>query len=277
MVQKLLILNKWFFRGFRRVVEGPDRDSYYHEMFLRGKPELHKRMKRLTARHRKAPVDEQNRRPNFYEMALRSPLPEVPLTSSSDPAARAIIKTTLAASMQYLIGASPTPEISFLQAGVQKTEPSIGEYTSSNAPSNVNYVFNRAQLIDQLLLSRNAPAMNGLQRNNSFVGSFATNQSNSRQFRFDAMLQLVQLKAINNQISMQLQSELRRFSSRPDTIGILSQTPHVVPNNAFQGASDRNQENKSGLDQNVNDLLKVFSSARRSNSHMSYGGFQWYK
>lgn len=228
-------------------------------MFLRGKPELHKRMKRLTARHRKAPVDEQNRCPNFYDMALRSPLPEIPLTSSSG------IKSTnaLAASMQDLIGASPTPEISFLQAGVQKTEPSIGEFTSSNAPSNLSYVFNRAQLIDHFLSSRNTPAMNGLQRNNSFVGSFTTNQSNSRQFRFDAMLQLVQLKAINNQISIQLQSELRRFTSRPDTIGILSQTRHLVPNNAFQGTSDPNLENKSGLDQNVHDLLKVLLSGRR--------------
>ncbi len=53
-------------------------------MFLRGKPQLHERMKRIPARHRKAPVNEANKCPNFYKIAQTSPLPEVPMTRSGD-------------------------------------------------------------------------------------------------------------------------------------------------------------------------------------------------
>lgn len=55
-------------------------------MFLRGKPQLHERMKRIPARHRKAPVNEGNKCPNFYEIARKSPLPEVPMTRFGDRA-----------------------------------------------------------------------------------------------------------------------------------------------------------------------------------------------
>ncbi|KAL7531617.1 hypothetical protein ACHAXR_004136 [Thalassiosira sp. AJA248-18] len=68
------IVNAW---GFRRITKGPDRDSYYHEMFLRGKPRLHERMKRLPTCHRKTPVDKDDKCPDFYELAKTSPLPEV--------------------------------------------------------------------------------------------------------------------------------------------------------------------------------------------------------
>jgi hypothetical protein len=68
------IVNAW---GFRRITKGPDRDSYYHELFLRGKPRLHERMKRLPTCHRKTPVDKDDKCPDFYELAKTSPLPEV--------------------------------------------------------------------------------------------------------------------------------------------------------------------------------------------------------
>eukprot|EP00571_Detonula_confervacea_P010291 CAMPEP_0172299608 /NCGR_PEP_ID=MMETSP1058-20130122/1877_1 /TAXON_ID=83371 /ORGANISM="Detonula confervacea, Strain CCMP 353" /LENGTH=506 /DNA_ID=CAMNT_0013009119 /DNA_START=1 /DNA_END=1521 /DNA_ORIENTATION=- len=68
------IVNAW---GFRRITKGPDRDSYYHEMFLRGKPRLHERMKRLPTCHRKTPVDKEDKCPDFYDLAKTSPLPEV--------------------------------------------------------------------------------------------------------------------------------------------------------------------------------------------------------
>ena len=64
-------------RGFRRVVTtGPDRDTYYHELFLRGKHNLHVKMKRLPTTHRKTPMDKNESSPNFYEMSEKSPLPE---------------------------------------------------------------------------------------------------------------------------------------------------------------------------------------------------------
>eukprot|EP01082_Thalassiosira_pseudonana_P009767 g8693.t1 g8693 contig33:145-1648(+) len=65
------IVNAW---GFCRITTGLDIDSYYHELFLRGKPNLHMHMKRVSAR-------DKNKKcynvPNFYELAKVSPLPEV--------------------------------------------------------------------------------------------------------------------------------------------------------------------------------------------------------
>ncbi|KAL7530829.1 hypothetical protein ACHAXR_003695 [Thalassiosira sp. AJA248-18] len=68
------IVNAW---GFRRITRGPDRDSYYHELFLRGRPDLHQRMKRLSTCHRKTPVNKDDKCPDFYDLAKTSPLPEV--------------------------------------------------------------------------------------------------------------------------------------------------------------------------------------------------------
>jgi len=72
------IINAW---GFRRITRGADRDAYYHELFLRGRPDLHQRMKRLSNCHRKTPVHKEDKCPNFYELAKTSPLPEINLQS----------------------------------------------------------------------------------------------------------------------------------------------------------------------------------------------------
>jgi hypothetical protein len=46
-------VNGW---GFRRISQGPDFNSYYHEMFLRGKPSLCRRMRRPSAADKKKAV-----------------------------------------------------------------------------------------------------------------------------------------------------------------------------------------------------------------------------
>lgn len=80
------IVNAW---GFRRVVTtGPDRDTYYHELFLRGKHNLHVKMKRLPTTHRKTPMDKNESSPNFYEMSEKSPLPENVWLSQAGVASR---------------------------------------------------------------------------------------------------------------------------------------------------------------------------------------------
>ncbi|KAL3809820.1 hypothetical protein ACHAXA_002390, partial [Cyclostephanos tholiformis] len=68
------IVNAW---GFRRITRGPDRDCYYHELFLRGRPDLHMRMKRLSTCHRKTPVHKEDKCPDFYELSKTNPLPDV--------------------------------------------------------------------------------------------------------------------------------------------------------------------------------------------------------
>lgn len=75
------IINAW---GFRRISVGVDRDSYYHELFLRGKPRLHERMKRLPSCHRKTPLDKDGKCPDFNELSKASPLPEVGWNSNTN-------------------------------------------------------------------------------------------------------------------------------------------------------------------------------------------------
>jgi len=45
------------------------------QLFLRGKPHLHERMKRLSSCHKKTPVAKNDLSLNFYELAKTSPLP----------------------------------------------------------------------------------------------------------------------------------------------------------------------------------------------------------
>eukprot|EP00804_Cyclotella_cryptica_P003757 CCRYP_008927-RA/>CCRYP_008927-RA protein AED:0.03 eAED:0.03 QI:184/1/1/1/1/1/2/375/554 len=64
-------VNGW---GFKRLFRaGPDCKSYYHEYFLRGRPELAKLMKRLVNPGRRLP--DPKGEPDFYEIAKQYPLP----------------------------------------------------------------------------------------------------------------------------------------------------------------------------------------------------------
>jgi hypothetical protein len=76
------LVNAW---SFRRISSGPDRGSYYHELFLRGKPHLQKYMRRLPKTHKKLPMKKEDE-PDFYAMDKAQPLPaleEVPLPSNT--------------------------------------------------------------------------------------------------------------------------------------------------------------------------------------------------
>ena len=63
--------NGW---GFRRVTQGRDRNSYYHEMFLRGLPHLCKMMKRPGVSEKQAADPEHE--PDFYKITEENPVPE---------------------------------------------------------------------------------------------------------------------------------------------------------------------------------------------------------
>mmetsp|Transcript_21423 Transcript_21423/g.32753 ORF Transcript_21423/g.32753 Transcript_21423/m.32753 type:complete len:268 (-) Transcript_21423:261-1064(-) len=65
------VINAW---SFRRKSTGPDRGSYFHELFLRGKPHLQKFMRRLPRTHKKIPMSK-DEEPDFYELEKTSPLP----------------------------------------------------------------------------------------------------------------------------------------------------------------------------------------------------------
>lgn len=67
-------MNGW---GFKRITEGPDLNSYYHEMFLRGLPQVCAKMRRPQ---KGQGVSQQNKdqlgqAPDFYKISLFAPLP----------------------------------------------------------------------------------------------------------------------------------------------------------------------------------------------------------
>ncbi|VEU36732.1 unnamed protein product [Pseudo-nitzschia multistriata] len=65
------VINAW---SFRRKSSGPDRGSYFHELFLRGKPHLQKYMRRLPRTHKKLAMSK-SEEPDFFELEKTSPLP----------------------------------------------------------------------------------------------------------------------------------------------------------------------------------------------------------
>ena len=68
-------VNGW---GFKRITQGPDINSYYHEMFLRGMPHMIQWMKRTTSAgsgRRKIRADPKDE-PNFYEISQMYPIPD---------------------------------------------------------------------------------------------------------------------------------------------------------------------------------------------------------
>eukprot|EP00804_Cyclotella_cryptica_P019519 CCRYP_006667-RA/>CCRYP_006667-RA protein AED:0.06 eAED:0.06 QI:474/1/1/1/1/1/2/1893/812 len=70
--------------GFRRITQGADGGAYYHELFLRGRPNLCARMVRQKVKGtgHKQPTDIASE-PNFYAMPSVEPLPEAVASYSS--------------------------------------------------------------------------------------------------------------------------------------------------------------------------------------------------
>jgi HSF-type DNA-binding len=63
--------NGW---GFRRITQGPDRNSYYHEKFLRGLPHLCKSMKRPGVAEKR--ICDPDLEPDFYKISEMHPVPK---------------------------------------------------------------------------------------------------------------------------------------------------------------------------------------------------------
>uniref|UniRef100_A0A7S2EC35 HSF-type DNA-binding domain-containing protein n=1 Tax=Trieres chinensis TaxID=1514140 RepID=A0A7S2EC35_TRICV len=63
--------NGW---GFRRLTKGSDRNTYYHELFLRGMPFLSKKMKRPGVA--KKVTGDPELEPNLYKISEEHPVPE---------------------------------------------------------------------------------------------------------------------------------------------------------------------------------------------------------
>ena len=101
--------NGW---GFRRITQGPDRNAYYHEQFLRGLPHLCKSMKRPGIKQKKTGNPEEE--PDFYKISNLHPVPEkaaddsilLECTMKGGPKARMPIYTAVSSSPSYLSASS---------------------------------------------------------------------------------------------------------------------------------------------------------------------------
>jgi hypothetical protein len=67
----VLQVNGW---GFKRITEGPDLNAYYHEMFLRGLPQVAAKMRR-PLKGQIDPSKELGQCPDFHKISMLAPLP----------------------------------------------------------------------------------------------------------------------------------------------------------------------------------------------------------
>jgi len=115
-------VNGW---GFRRITQGPDHNSYYHEFFLRGLPHLCKKMRRLTATGLARPEACSRVEPDFYRISKISPLPDETSNKNSGKLADNIPKKVENESQP----SSPTP----VPTAVVKSEKSpVTVFASDN-------------------------------------------------------------------------------------------------------------------------------------------------
>jgi HSF-type DNA-binding. len=95
-------VNGW---GFKRITQGPDINSYYHELFLRGMPHLIQWMKRVSStaggagkrRLRADPSEE----PNFYDISEKYPIPDYYNRNGGRPLS---LPTSMKSSFNKLLG-----------------------------------------------------------------------------------------------------------------------------------------------------------------------------
>lgn len=99
--------------------------NHKYQLFLRGKPQLHERMKRVPACHKKTPVDKNDKHPDFYEMSKVSPLPEV---TWNKPTANLVGGGMLHANPNL------NNPMSLLEGGASSSAAAIGGDTSGAQP-----------------------------------------------------------------------------------------------------------------------------------------------
>jgi HSF-type DNA-binding len=98
--------------GFRRITQGPDSGSYYHSMFLRGRPGLCQRMLRQKVKGtgHKQPADASSE-PNFYNMP--------PIVPDGEPASPAFYAAHLLQGISAGYKPAALPQAPFIKSNNQ--------------------------------------------------------------------------------------------------------------------------------------------------------------
>ena len=155
-------VNGW---GFKRFFgQGPDHLSYYHELCLRGRPELASVMRRLVHPGKRLP--NKATEPNLYEISLHYPLPEV--------------NTVVAGASAAVV--ARLEERTFQPVNEQPPPPPVAASASLPAeplpPNEDNSVSTRA-LAPPIILPIFSPVRNARHRTSSTSTSFQTSSSTS--------------------------------------------------------------------------------------------------
>ncbi|CAB9507247.1 Heat stress transcription factor [Seminavis robusta] len=129
--------------GFRRITSGPDKGSYYHECFLRGKPFLASRIQRQRIKgtgSRKPAVPEQE--PCFHEMPFLPPS-DMAKYKAAAPANDAVAPTATSVGrladthlqlQQSLLGLPPPPRLESV-LGVPSSADVLSMLCRNRSPS----------------------------------------------------------------------------------------------------------------------------------------------
>jgi len=151
-------VNGW---GFRRMTNGPDHNSYYHELFLRGLPQLCLKMHRPVRAKSGTTHTENN--PDFYRLSMVAPLP-----TPDTPDGLSGLSRTQNVGMNHMALGGPTGALSNVALP--------GTIVNGNAAVD-NALAN--QLIHQQLQGQFQASLNGSGHQNVFLADNSTMRSMS--------------------------------------------------------------------------------------------------
>jgi len=112
-------VNGW---GFKRITQGPDIHSYYHELFLKDMPHLTKWMNRVPTsrgqikRLRASPKDE----PNFYEISTKYPIPDHYHENGGEPVSVSLTLGTPAIAQPVIVHRGPKDTRPSCDGGIRR-------------------------------------------------------------------------------------------------------------------------------------------------------------
>jgi hypothetical protein len=109
-----------------------DKRSYYHECFLRGRPELTSIMQRLCNPGKRLP--DKSGEPNFYEISKKYPLPELPPALARDPTSKVQIDASYVMKSPH-VGQPETNQFMFPPPNMNGSYNMYGYPQASHFPS----------------------------------------------------------------------------------------------------------------------------------------------